>query len=109
MAKTVSAIAAAGASYVSPIVLHLRPGAREWWQAWLARERPDLLPRYAELYRGGSYVPKEYQDQVSTTVRDLAARLGIGRAARRGLTGHERAQHRSGASPHPAADQLSLL
>ncbi|MGH8938573.1 MAG: Rv2578c family radical SAM protein, partial [Actinomycetes bacterium] len=39
---TVAAVAAAGAAYVSPIVLHLRPGAREWWQAWLARERPDL-------------------------------------------------------------------
>src|SRR3712207_8143461 len=35
---------------VSPIVLHLRPGAGEWWQAWLRREHPHLLPRYAELY-----------------------------------------------------------
>ena len=53
--ETVAAIAASGATHVSPIVLHLRPGAREWWQAWLARERPDLLPRYAELYGERSY------------------------------------------------------
>src|SRR5262245_6195543 len=33
--STVDAIAAAGASSVVPITLHLRPGTREWYSAWL--------------------------------------------------------------------------
>ncbi len=37
---TVRAVAAAGASSVTPLVLHLRPGAREWFMAWLARHHP---------------------------------------------------------------------
>ncbi len=77
--ETVEAIAAAGATHVSPIVLHLRPGAREWWTAWLQRERPELLPRFRKLYGRGAYAPKEYQAEVGAKVRDLAGRFGLGR------------------------------
>jgi len=77
--ETVEAIAAAGATHVSPIVLHLRPGAREWWMAWLEREHPQLVPRYRELYGRGAYAPKDFQAEVSAKVRDLARRLGVGR------------------------------
>jgi DNA repair photolyase len=109
--ETVAAVAASGATYVSPIVLHLRPGAREWWQAWLARERPDLLPRYAELYGSRAYAPRSYQDRVSATVRRLAAAHGVGRTpAARWRTGHERARRTAAAPPAPAPPaQLSLL
>jgi DNA repair photolyase len=74
---TVWAIAAAGARSVSPIVLHLRPGAREWYLAWLEREYPELLPRYRELY-GGAYAPKEYQRSIYARVAALAQRYGLG-------------------------------
>ncbi len=108
---TVAAVAASGATHVSPIVLHLRPGAREWWQAWLARERPDLLPRYAHLYGSRSYAPKAYQDQVTATVRRLATAHGVGRErAGRWRTGDDRSRRTSPkptASPPPA--QLTLL
>ena len=77
--ETVAAIAASGATHASPIVLHLRPGAREWWQAWLRRERPDLLPRYAELYGTRTYAPKAYQDRITATVRRLSEVHGVGR------------------------------
>ncbi|HUG87591.1 MAG TPA: Rv2578c family radical SAM protein [Actinomycetota bacterium] len=76
--ETVEAIAAAGATHVSPIVLHLRPGAREWWTAWLQRERPELVHRYRELYGRGAYAPKEYQTEVGARVRALARRFGMG-------------------------------
>ena len=46
-------IAAAGASGASVLALHLRPGTREWFHAWLAREHPALIERYAALYRRG--------------------------------------------------------
>ncbi|HEX7187582.1 MAG TPA: Rv2578c family radical SAM protein [Actinomycetes bacterium] len=108
---TVAAVAASGATHVSPIVLHLRPGAREWWQAWLARERPDLLPRYARLYGSRSYAPKAYQDQVTATVRRLATAHGVGRErAGRWRAGDDRSRRTSPkrtAPPPPA--QLTLL
>ncbi len=61
-------IAAAGATGASVLALHLRPGTREWFHGWLAREHPGLLERYAALYRGGAYVEAAYR-------RDLAARV----------------------------------
>src|SRR6266571_4651435 len=41
---TVKAIAESGATHVSPIVLHLRTGAREWFERWLEANHPELLP-----------------------------------------------------------------
>lgn len=78
LAATVCAIAAAGARSVSPIVLHLRPGAREWYLAWLQREHPELVPRYHELYGRGAYAPKAYQRGISARVAALARRYGVG-------------------------------
>ncbi len=75
---TVAAVATTGATHVTPIVLHLRPGAREWWYAWLRRERPELVPDYEALYAGRSYAPKNYQQTISEKVRALADRYGIG-------------------------------
>lgn len=82
MERTVRAIADAGATHVSPIVLHLRKGgAREWWMAWLREHRPDLIPRYRELYGDKAYAPKKFQKEIVDKVHDLARRFGIGRAA----------------------------
>src|SRR4029077_9078319 len=79
--RTVSQIAQAGAARVSPIVLHLRPGAREWYLAWLADNHPELVGRYRELYGAGAYAPKHYQRQITARVSDLAAKYGVGRAS----------------------------
>jgi DNA repair photolyase len=111
---TVAAVAASGAPYVSPIVLHLRPGAREWWQAWLRREHPDLLPRYRALYGDRSDSPKAYQHEITEKVRGFADRYGVGRGnVLRRRTGHERAKlAATRAQPErstPAAQQLELL
>jgi len=75
---TVRTIAESGATHASPIVLHLRTGAREWFLAWLGREHPDLVPRYEKLYARGAYAPKAYQNEVSDRVRALAKRYGVG-------------------------------
>jgi DNA repair photolyase len=77
--------AAAGAVHVTPIVLHLRPGAREWFLGWLREAHPALVPRYAELYGRGAYARKDYQARITAEVRDLAQRHGIGRS--RGIRG----------------------
>lgn len=78
---TVWALAAAGARSVTPLVLHLRPGAREWYLAWLEREHPELMPRYRDLYGDGAYAPKAYQHGVSARVAALARRFGVGAAS----------------------------
>jgi len=77
---TVRAIAAGGATSVTPLVLHLRSGAREWYFQWLARYRPDLVSRYEALYRHSAYAPTWYQRRVTRQVHELAARYGIGPA-----------------------------
>src|ERR1035438_7605380 len=64
---------------IGPIVLHLRPGAREWFLAWLAEHHTSLVPRYRELYGTGAYAPKAYQRQIGEQVRSLAERYGVGR------------------------------
>jgi DNA repair photolyase len=74
---TVEAIARAGAKSITPIVLHLRPGAREWFMGWLAANRPDLVPRYRGLYRDGSYAPTWYTRRITDSVRELAAACGL--------------------------------
>jgi DNA repair photolyase len=102
---TVAAIAAAGAASVTPLPLHLRPGAREWYAAWLAREHPGLLPRYRELFGRGSYLPKDYQREVVARVRLAARRHGLDR------TDPIRARQPAGeARPAPVGtEQLTLL
>ncbi len=47
----------AGAAFVSGIALHLRGEVRQVFMEWLSAHRPDLVPRYRELYRRGAYAP----------------------------------------------------
>lgn len=72
-------IADAGATSVSAITLHLRPGARQWFMRWLHRHRPDLVTPYERLYGRGAYAPRAYQERIAERVRDLATEYGIGR------------------------------
>jgi DNA repair photolyase len=102
--ETVAAIAAAGARSVTPVALHLRPGARQWYAAWLAQHYPALVPGYRDMYGQGSYAPQAYQ-------RELAARVGVA-ARRHGLARPAMGEHRE-VTPPPAAarqaQQLALL
>ncbi|MFF7718297.1 Rv2578c family radical SAM protein [Streptomyces luteogriseus] len=75
---TVRAIAASGATSVTPLVLHLRPGAREWFMAWLEQHHPYLVAPYERLYAEGSYAPKWYQRRITRQVHELAEEYGIG-------------------------------
>ncbi|HEY4464933.1 MAG TPA: intein-containing Rv2578c family radical SAM protein, partial [Streptosporangiaceae bacterium] len=74
-------IAEAGATHVSPIVLHLRTGAREWFLQWLGEQHPALLPRYRALYGRGAYAAKDYQARITEQVRELARRYRVGAAS----------------------------
>jgi DNA repair photolyase len=74
-----AAVAAAGATGVTVIPLHLRPGAREWFMAWLAREHPELVPRYEQLYARRAYVPAEYRTWLAQRVAPLLTKHGLDR------------------------------
>jgi DNA repair photolyase len=76
-------IAETGAPHVTPIVLHLRPGTREWFLGWLRTAHPELTERYAEFYGRGAYAPKDYQARIAGQVRELAERYGVGRTTPR--------------------------
>ncbi|MGP2438104.1 Rv2578c family radical SAM protein [Streptomyces sp. JW3] len=102
---TVRAIAAAGATSVTPLVLHLRPGAREWFMAWLGHHHPHLVRRYERLYAEGAYAPKWYQRRITRQVHDLAREYGIGPAR----AGASRQLTEPAAPVPPEPTQLTLL
>ena len=68
----------AGATHVSPIMLHLRPGVREEFLPWLHENFPELEGRYRNLY-GTPYGPKAVRDALSRRVHAMVG----GRGARR--------------------------
>ena len=113
----VGQIAATGATHVMPIVLHLRPGTREWFLRWLGAHHPGLVGRYLDLYGRSAYAPKSYQARIAGQVRELAEKHGIGRPrpgfghGRRLASGRPAPQARPGsaqASP-PASDDPAFL
>jgi DNA repair photolyase len=61
--------AEAGAAYVTGIALHLRGEVRDLWFEWLREHRPDLIPRYQELYRRGAYMPVPERERLSSLVK----------------------------------------
>ena len=105
---TVRALAAAGARSVSPIVLHLRPGAREWFMSWLAARHPALVPSYERMYARGAYAPRSYQRRISALVAELAAAHGIGPPAGPDRFGPPERRHPEPTRATPG-DQLALL
>ncbi len=61
----------AGATFVNGIALHLRPGVREVFMGWLSAARPDLVPRYEELYERGAYAKPEERKRIGKLVRSF--------------------------------------
>jgi DNA repair photolyase len=59
----------AGATSVGGIGLHLRGEVRDVFMGWLRDARPDLVPRYEELYARGAYAPKAERERLSALIR----------------------------------------
>ena len=70
----VRACVEAGATSISPVLLHLRRGVREHYLATLAASRPDLLELHQERYGANAYGPAEERERLSRTVRELVRR-----------------------------------
>lgn len=80
-------LADAGATGVSGIPLHLRPGAREWFFGWLRRTQPDLVERYGRLYARGADLPRAVRAELVARVDRASAEVGIGGGADGQLAG----------------------
>jgi DNA repair photolyase len=78
LAAAVREAAAAGATSVTAIVLHLRPGAREWFQRWLGEHHRELVAAYRGLYGSRAYADRAYQQRISAEVADLARKYRVG-------------------------------
>lgn len=80
-----AAVAGSGGAWITVGALHLRPGARDWFLAWLGREHPELVPKYQVLYGQGSYASGEYREWLTGRVRRLRRKHGfIERGSARG-------------------------
>jgi len=83
----------AGATGIWTNVLYLRPGTREHFLENLARDWPELLPRYQRLYAGRAYLGKKEIEPVRREVADLRHRFEVGdRRTVRLLPSHPDAQ-----------------
>ena len=95
-------IAAAGATGVTVLGLHLRGSTRGWFMDWLARSHPELVGQYRELYRRGAYLPKEYREALHRRAYPLVDKHG--------LSGHQRLRGAPrAASAGPEAVQQALF
>lgn len=96
--RALSQLREAGAASVVFGTLHLRPGAREWFFAWLQREHPALVARYRAMYRT-SYAPDGYRRWLGERMRPLLRRHGFAGRPALGGTGLPRPER--GGAPEP--------
>lgn len=82
----------ANASFLGGVALHLRNEVRDVFFAWLETKRPDLLPRYEQLYANGRANMRP--DQRKLTTRAVRG-WGRGRAQRVKRDSPERADTQS--------------
>lgn len=103
--EVVRAAIEAGATHVSPILLHLRPGVREEFLPWLERHYPDLVPRYERMYVR-SYAPAADRAALGRTVGGIERQL----RRRHGVEPPPRWSRRARApQDQPAGTQLTLV
>ncbi len=88
----------AGATSIAGIALHLRGEVRGVFMDWLQSQRPDLVPRYKQLYRRGAYAPREERERLSRMVRRGGSARGI---TRRGAGLFEREHDELDGIGHP--------
>jgi DNA repair photolyase len=77
LADVVRAGRDAGATSIWTGLLNLRPGTREHFLENLARDWPQLLPRYQRLYAGRAYLGKAEVEPVRREVAELKDRFAI--------------------------------
>jgi len=102
--EVVKAAIDAGATHVSPILLHLRPGVREEFMPWLAENYPDLVPRYEQMYVK-PYGPAADRNALGRDVGAIVRSLGGTRPAPERPRRWRRSERADGTAP----EQLRLV
>src|SRR4051794_17775982 len=59
----------AGASFLGGVALHLRGEVKDVFFAWLEAKRPDLLPKYEQLYKGRAYMQPEQRKHATRALK----------------------------------------
>jgi DNA repair photolyase len=111
-----AAIAETGATGVTVLPLHLRPGAREWFAAWLAQEHPELVPLYRTIYGQRRNADRGYRQLLAGRVEPLLRRHDLLPRTGRATTKEDEAGWPDGSLPAGAPagvpvqqEQLALL
>ena len=73
---TVAAAADAGACFVWANIVYLKPGTKEHFMEFLARDYPHLLGRYRDLFPG-AYAPAAVKAPIIGTVGALKRQYGV--------------------------------
>lgn len=73
---TVRAAAEAGATHITPIVLHLRPGVKEEFIPWLEAAYPGLVHSYETTYKR-SNAPEAVREPIVSAVGNLKRRYKV--------------------------------
>jgi DNA repair photolyase len=73
--EVVAAALDAGATHVSPILLHLRPGVRDVFMEWLRDQHPDLVEAYERRYPR-AYAPAAERRELGARVSSIVRSLG---------------------------------
>ena len=98
----------AGATFLGGVALHLRDEVKDVFFAWLEAKRPDLLPRYEELYTNNrAYLPASERSKLTRKVwgwgRSSTARDAPRAGGAVGGTSPEEASATAGRGGSPAA------
>jgi DNA repair photolyase len=90
----------AGASSVTPIVLHLRRGVREHYLGWLEEHEPQLAGQHRQAY-SGAYLPRREQARITEAVRAEISATAGGYRGGSGSAGGGRTRSRPRTRPVP--------
>jgi len=95
--RVIAAAREAGACGIWANLLYLKPGTREHFLECLARDWPELLPAYEQLYARRAYLVRSDSEPTRAEVRRLARAHGI------------RDRRPEPLRPQPRDEQLSFL
>jgi DNA repair photolyase len=105
--ELLDAIAEAGATNVAGIALHLRGEVKDVFMGWMTDARPELVPRYEELYGRRAYAPQPERERLASMVRRGARPGAFWRNRQREGLGPAESGHMPGRPSRSAAEKAA--
>ena len=79
LAAVVAAAVDAGARFIAPMYLHLKPGVKEHVMDWVESEHPDLADDYGRRYAQRVRAPRSAEARLGSTVAELVEEIAPAR------------------------------